>query len=89
MTIQDWSNELDHYLLTIEEDVLPEGETLSLQIATDYAISEFQKYREVRDCAYHSDFELMGSGYFFHFYSKRLVIRAINDYIYTAYFINN
>ena len=60
MTMQDWSHELDRFLRTIEEEVLPDGERLSLQIATDYALSEFQKYRVAQDGAYRSDFDLMG-----------------------------
>ena len=60
MTMQDWSHELDRFLRTIEEEVLPDGERLSLHIATDFALSEFQKYRVVQDGAYRSDFDLMG-----------------------------
>ena len=57
MTMDDWKNLLDKYLLLDERDILKDAGTISHEIACDKALSEFEKYRVVQDKIYKSDFD--------------------------------
>ncbi|MDR0970385.1 MAG: virulence RhuM family protein, partial [Lentimicrobiaceae bacterium] len=57
MTMQDWANRLDKFLLADDRDLLQNAGKISAQIAKDKAESEFEKYRVKQDQLYKSDFD--------------------------------
>ena len=59
MTMEDWSNLLDKYLLLDSRDILKDAGKISHQIACDKALTEFEKYRIKQDKLYKSDFDLL------------------------------
>lgn len=59
MTMEDWSNLLDKYLLLDNRDILKDAGKISQKIACDKAFSEFEKYRVKQDRLYESDFDLL------------------------------
>ena len=59
MTMEDWSNLLDKYLLLDNRDILKDAGKISKKIACDKALSEFEKYRIKQDRLYKSDFDLL------------------------------
>ena len=59
MTMEDWSNLLDKYLLLDNRDILKDAGKISKKIACDKALSEFEKYRVKQDRLYKSDFDLL------------------------------
>ena len=59
MTMEDWSNLLDKYLLLDNRDILKDVGKISKKIACDKALSEFEKYRVKQDRLYKSDFDLL------------------------------
>ena len=59
MTMEDWSNLLDKYLLLDNRDLLKNAGTISHEIARDKALTEFEKYRVKQDKIYKSDFDLL------------------------------
>lgn len=62
MTMQDWAERIDKFLLADDRDVLKDAGKISMEIAKDYAESEFEKYRIVQDRLFESDFDnLIGS----------------------------
>ena len=59
MTMEDWKNLLDKYLLLDNRDILKDAGKISHEIACDKALTEFEKYRIKQDKLYKSDFDLL------------------------------
>ncbi len=57
MTMEDWANRIDKYLLSDERDILKDAGKISHEIACDKALLEFEKYRIKQDKLYKSDFD--------------------------------
>ena len=57
MTMKDWSTRIDKFLLGDDLDVLKDAGKISHQIATEKALSEFEKYRVIQDKLFESDFD--------------------------------
>lgn len=57
MTMEDWANRIDKYLLSDDRDILTDAGKISREIAEEKAISEFEKYRVKQDKLYKSDFD--------------------------------
>ena len=59
MTMEDWANRIDKFLLADDLDVLKNAGKISHEIACDKALTEFEKYRVEQDKLYKSDFDLL------------------------------
>ena len=59
MTMEDWANLIDKYLLLDDRDILKDAGKISHEIACDKALTEFEKYRVKQDKLYKSDFDLL------------------------------
>ena len=59
MTMEDWSDLLDKYLLLDDRDILKDAGKISHEIACDKALTEFERYRVIQDRLYKSDFDKM------------------------------
>lgn len=59
MTMEDWSIRIDKYLLAEDLDILKDAGKISHAIATDKALTEFEKYRIKQDELYKSDFDML------------------------------
>lgn len=59
MTMEDWSNRIDKFLLADDLDILKDAGKISHEIACDKALAEFEKYRVKQDKLYKSDFDLL------------------------------
>lgn len=59
MSMQDWSERIDKFLLGDDRDILQNAGEISIEIARDHAESEFEKYRIVQDKLFKSDFDRM------------------------------
>lgn len=57
MTMEDWSNRIDKFLLADDRDILRDSGTISHEIACDKALTEFEKYRIKQDKLFESDFD--------------------------------
>ena len=57
MTMEDWSKRLDKFLLATDREILKDSGKISMGIATDYAYTQFEKYRVIQDSLYKSDFD--------------------------------
>ena len=57
MTMEDWANRIDKYLLSDDRDILKDAGKISHEIAKEKVISEFEKYRVIQDKLYKSDFD--------------------------------
>lgn len=57
MTMEDWAQRLDSYLLLTGREVLQNAGSVSRKDAIRHAESEFEKYRIVQDRLYKSDFD--------------------------------
>lgn len=57
MTMEDWSNRIDKYLLADDRDILKDAGKISHEIAEEKALTEFEKYRVMQDKLYQSDFD--------------------------------
>ena len=57
MTMKDWANRIDKYLLSDDRDVLKDAGKISHEIAKEKALTEFEKYRVIQDKLYKSDFD--------------------------------
>lgn len=64
MTMEDWAEQFEGVLRLSKREILTNAGTISHQIATQHALSEFEKYRVKQDRAYQSDFDraLLESG---------------------------
>ena len=59
MTMEDWSNRIDKFLLADDRDILKDAVKISYEIACDKALTEFEEYRIRQDKLYKSDFDLL------------------------------
>ncbi len=59
MTMEDWANRIDKFLLADDRDILKDAGKISHEIACDKALTEFEKYRVRQDKIYKSDFDLL------------------------------
>ncbi len=59
MTMEDWANRIDKFLLSDDRDILKDAGKISHEIACDKALTEFEKYRIKQDKLYKSDFDLL------------------------------
>ncbi len=57
MTMEDWANRIDRYLLADDRDILKDAGKISHEIAEEKALTEFEKYRVIQDKLYKSDFD--------------------------------
>jgi hypothetical protein len=57
MTMKDWSQKLNAFLQFNERDILQNAGKVTAQIANEFAISEFEKYKVIQDKSYKSDFD--------------------------------
>ncbi len=57
MTMEDWANRIDKYLLSDDRDILKDAGKISHEIAEEKALAEFEKYRVIQDRLYQSDFD--------------------------------
>lgn len=57
MTMEDWAERIDRFLLADDRDVLENAGSISAEIARDHAETEYEKYRIVQDRLYQSDFD--------------------------------
>lgn len=57
MTMEDWANRIDKYLLAVDRDALKDAGKITHKIAKDKALSEFEKYRVIQDKKFKSDFD--------------------------------
>ena len=62
LTMEDWANRIDKFLLADDRDILKNAGKISMEIARDHAETEFEKYRIIQDRLFESDFDkLIGS----------------------------
>lgn len=59
MTMEDWANRIDKFLLADDRDILKDAGKISHEIACDKALCEYEKYRVKQDMLYKSDFDLL------------------------------
>ena len=59
MTMEEWSNRIDKFLLADDRDILKDAVKISYEIACDKALTEFEEYRIRQDKLYKSDFDLL------------------------------
>ena len=59
MTMEDWATRIDKFLLADDRDILKDAGKISHEIASDKALTEFEKYRIKQDKLYKSDFDLL------------------------------
>ena len=57
MTMEDWSKRLDKFLLAADRDILDNPGKISMEIATEHALAQFEKYRVIQDKLYKNDFD--------------------------------
>ncbi|MDZ7817417.1 MAG: virulence RhuM family protein [Aliarcobacter sp.] len=57
MTMKDWSQKLNAFLEFNEHDILQDAGKVTAQIAKEFAISEFEKYKVIQDKSHKSDFD--------------------------------
>ena len=57
MTMQDWAERMEKYLLADDRDILADAGKISMEIAKDHAECEYEKYRIIQDKLYESDFD--------------------------------
>ena len=59
MTMEDWANRIDKFLLADDRDILKDAGKISHEIVCDKALTEFEKYRIKQNKLYKSDFDLL------------------------------
>jgi hypothetical protein len=57
MTMKDWSQKLNAFLQFNERDILQNAGKVTAQIAKEFVVSEFEKYKVIQDKSYKSDFD--------------------------------
>jgi hypothetical protein len=57
MTMQDWETRLNRFIAATDRAVLQDAGKVSAEIATAHATNEFEKYRNVQDRLFESDFD--------------------------------
>ncbi|PHR59625.1 MAG: cell filamentation protein Fic [Arcobacter sp.] len=59
MTMHDWSKKLNAFLAFNEHDILENAGKVTAQVAKEFAISEFEKYKVIQNKSYQSDFDML------------------------------
>lgn len=59
MTMEDWVEQFEGILRLFKKEILAHVGTISVKIAEQHALSEFEKYRVKQDLLYQSDFDRM------------------------------
>lgn len=59
MTMNEWSKKLNTFLAFNEHDILQDAGKVTAQIAKEFAISEFEKYKVIENKSYQSDFDIL------------------------------
>lgn len=59
MTMEDWANRIDKFLLSDDRDILKDAGKISHEIVCDKALTKFEKYRVKQDKLYKCDFDLL------------------------------
>lgn len=59
MTMQDWAERINKFLLADDRDILENAGNISMEIAKEHAEMEYEKYRIVQDRRFNSDFDKM------------------------------
>jgi hypothetical protein len=59
MTMQNWVTKLEGFLTLNDREILQGAGTVSAQLAKSQAEQEFDKFREVDDLRFESDFDQM------------------------------
>jgi hypothetical protein len=59
MTMKDWSQKLNAFLEFNEHEILQDAGKVTAQIAKEFAISEFEKYKVIQNKSYQSDFDIL------------------------------
>lgn len=57
--MEDWDTSIDGFLFSDDRDILKDADKISLEIAFDIALTEFEKYRIKQDKLYKSDSDLL------------------------------
>lgn len=57
MTMEDWAKRLDIFLEFDDREILKDSGKVTAQIAKEFALNEFEKYRVIQDKLYKSDFD--------------------------------
>jgi len=57
LTMEDWANRIDKFLLSDDRDILQNAGKISMEIAKNKAETEFEKYRITQDSLFESDFD--------------------------------
>ena len=57
MTMQDWQIRLDRFIAMTDREILSDSGKISHELAKEFALSEFEKYRIVQDGLFKSDFD--------------------------------
>ena len=69
MTMEDWAKRLDLFLEFDERGILDNAGKITVEIAKEFAETEFEKYRIVQDRLFESDFDRV---------TKRLLKQRLN-----------
>lgn len=59
MTMQDWAERINKFLLADDRDILENARKISMEIAKEHAETEYEKCRIVQDRLFNSDFDKM------------------------------
>ena len=59
MTMNDWSKKLNTFLEFNEHDILQNAGKVTAQIAKEFAINEFEKFKVMQNKLYQSDFDML------------------------------
>ena len=59
MTMNDWNKKLNTFLEFNEHDILQNAGKVTAQIAKEFAISEFEKFKVIQNKSYQSDFDIL------------------------------
>ena len=59
MTMQEWSKKLNAFLEFNEHDILQNAGKVTTQVAREFAVNEFEKYKVIQDKSYQSDFDML------------------------------
>jgi hypothetical protein len=62
MTMEDWAKQLDRFLELTDREILQDAGGISAKVAKAHADSEFDKYREIQDRVFESDFDRVLKG---------------------------
>ena len=59
MTMNDWSKKLNTFLEFNEHDILQNAGKVTAQLAKEFAVSEFEKYKVIQNKSYQNDFDIL------------------------------